>query len=91
MYIFLQTALQDQKLMLTASVNMIDGKLDNLIAGQKLIYEEIVSLRGDVQTGFMSVHDQLLAMKNTEFRQNFAMLEEMYCEVLRRIGMSAVL
>lgn len=85
----MQTALQDQKLMLTASVNMIDGKLDNLIAGQKLIYEEVVSLRGDVQVGFKGVHDQLLAMKNTEFRQKFAMLEEMYCEVLRRIGMSA--
>lgn len=72
--------------MLTASLNMIDGKLDILISGQQMILEELFSLRGDVQSGVQSVHDHLLAMQDTQFRQDFAQLQEIYCEVLRRIG-----
>lgn len=73
--------------MLTASLSVIDGKLDILVSGQRLILEELFSLRGDVQSGVQSIHDHLLAMQDTLFRQDFAQLQEIYCEVLRRIGM----
>ena len=72
--------------MLTASVNLLDGKLDCVISGQQLILEEVVSLRHDVRAGVQSVHNHLLAMRNTQFRQKLSQLEETYCEVLRRVG-----
>ncbi|DBB07008.1 TPA: hypothetical protein ACH3X1_011599 [Trebouxia sp. C0004] len=82
----IQAALQDQKIMLTASLAAIDGKLDNLLAGQRLILTEVYSLRKDVQTGIESVHQQLLAQRDSQFRQKYAQLEETYCDVLRRMG-----
>ena len=77
--------------MLTASVNLIDGKLDTLIQGQQLILKDLLSLRGEVQTGIQSIHNRLLAIQDNQFRLKFAQLEEIYCEVLRKIGMCTAL
>lgn len=76
--------------MLTASVNLIDGRLTDLRNGQHLMLEELLSLRTEVQSvqsGVQGIHNQLLAMQDTQFREDFTRLQETYCEVLRRLGM----
>ena len=84
---YMQVALYDQKVMLTASLKAIDGQLEHLLAGQKAILEQLYSLHDEVRTGVASIHDQLLAMRDNQFRQKFAQLEELYCDVLRKLGM----
>ncbi len=84
---YVQVALFDQKVMLTASLKAIDGQLEHLLAGQKAILEQLYSLHDEVRTGVATIHDQLLAMRDNQFRrQKFAQLEELYCDVLRRMG-----